>query len=350
MKESITVFFFTNNNHLSNVRTLQSIYRQDYPYINLIVCNDAGYGFQSERLLGNFEAGRGTNIEYVYFQENPHPMGECDSQTQLWDRINSEYYYVIHSGDMLELPSALRLCINNLRLDRSLAATVTGLREKNVAFKEVLSEITITQDPEAQGVFSRDNSDHLSPHRVRDCMMVYRMRALKELAAQGLDNTQYLSKQALPALLKQGHRIMIRPMALCCYSEDSIRDMPQEAPNELGRSTLNHIQQLLQEKAAGEANPENMLFQSQVPPTPKPARNIHRVLYKLSSFKKIAAYAAAAVLLAIAAGLFLLMKELVFFCLGLGFLLLGGFAGSWTVAMLICNLYYKKNPQRLVSQ
>ena len=350
MKESITIFFFANNNHLSNVKTLQSIYRQDYPHINLIVCNDASYGFQSERLLGNFEAGRGINIEYIYFQENVHSMGECASQTQLWDRIGSEYYYVIHSGDILSSPSALRLCINNLRLDRSLAAMVTELQLRDAAFMRELSLTTVTEDPSVQGVFNKNDSDHLNPHQVRDCMVIYRMRVLKELAAQGLDNTQYLGKQALPALLKLGHRIMVRPTSLCYYSEDSIQDVPQEEPEQLGRGTLNRIQQLLQEKATGETHGEHMLFQSQVHPAPEPARNIHRVLYKLSSFKKIAVYAAATVLLAIAAGLFLLLKEPLFFCLGLGFLLLGCFAGMWTVAMLICNLYYKKNPQRLVSQ
>lgn len=346
MKEAVTIFFFANNNHLSNVRTLQSIYRQDYPHINLVVCNDCTYGFQSERLLNNFEAGRGANIEYIYYQENPIPMGECGSQLQLWDRIDTEYYFVIHSGDLLSSPDALRLSINSLRLDRSLAAVVNGLNLKDEAFNKVLSTTTITRNPQAQGIYSAADKNELRAHRVRDCMAVYRLKMLKKLPRETLEDNRYLGKQALPALLEEGHRIAVRTTALCCYSESSIQDVVIPEPTKLGRDTLRNIRDMLQEQAE---KPEDMLFQSQVPQPPAPRRNRHRVLYKLSSLKKILRYAGVAVLLAIAAGLFLQLEAPLAF-LGWGFLALAACAGAFAVAMLVCNLYYKKNPQRLVNQ
>lgn len=346
MKESLTVFFFVNNNHLSNVRTLQSIYRQDYPHINLVVCNDCTYGFQGERLLNNFEAGRGANIEYLYFQENPWPMGECASQLQLWDRIHSDYYYVIHSGDQLAEPDALRRGVNALRLDRSLAASVAVVELWDEDFKKLLSGTTLTKDPEAQGVFSAADKNQLQLHRLRDCMTVYRLEALKKLTFEEDDRSRFLSKQAMPQLLEMGRRIMVQSYTLCTYSQGSVQDQPIAEPSKLGRDTLNNITKLLQER---EQVGENALFQAEVPPVKPPKRNVHKLLYKLSTLKKIAIYAGGAVLLSIAAALFLLLEQPVFFAIGLGFLALAACAAGLALLMFGLNLYYKKNPQRLVN-
>ena len=346
MKESLTIFFFVNNNHLSNVRTLQSIYRQDYPHINLVVCNDCTYGFQSERLLNNFEADRGANIEYLYFQENPWPMGECASQTQLWDRIHSDYYYVIHSGDELAEPDVLRRCVATLRLDRSLAAAVAAVEQWDDKRRKLLATTTVTKDPEAQGVFSAADQKQLQVHRLRDCMAVYRLETLKKLTLDVEDPTRFLSKQAMPQLLEMGRRITVQPYTLCQYTQSSVQDFLLPEPAQLGRDTLRNIQQLLQER---EQTGENALFQADVPPVKPPKRNIHKMLYKLSTVKKIALYAGGAVMLSVAAALFLMLEQTVFFLIGCGFLALAAGAAGLTVLMLVLNLYYKKNPQRLVN-
>ena len=345
MKESITVFFFANNNHLSNVKTLQSIYKQDYPHINLVVCNDCTYGFQSERLLNNFEAGRGANIEYLYFQENPWPMGECASQTQLWDRIHSDYYFVIHSGDQLAAPEALRQCINTLRLDRSLAAAVAGVELRDKDFKKCLSTTRLTKDPEAQGVFSSADKNQLRLHRLRDCMTVYRLSALKKLDLAQDDRSRFLSKQAMPQLLEKGHRITVQQSILCCYSDDGVQDVTIPEPTKLGKDTLRNIEELLKQQTRD----PKALFEAEVPAPKAPNRNRHTMLYKLSTFKKIGLYAGGSVLLAIAAALFLHLKQKVFFAVGLGFLALAACTAGLAAVMMLLNLYYKKNPQKLVN-
>lgn len=346
MKESITVFFFVNNNHLSNVRTLQSIYKQTYSHINLVVCNDCTYGFQSERLLNNFEAGRGSNIQYLYFLENPWTMGECASQTQLWDRIDSEYYFVIHSGDQFTAPDALQRSINTLRLDRSLAAAVAPLELWSDDHRKLLSTTTVTKDPESQGVFGKADLSLLRLHRVRDCMTVYRLEALKKLELTEQDRSRFLGRLALPRLLERGRRITVQTVPLCSYCEADIQDQPVAEPTKLGRDTLRNIEQLLLER---QQTPENRLFHSNVPQPNAPKRNIHTMLYKLSTLKKLGVLAAGAVLLAIAAALFMGLEKPVFLAVGLGFLGLSACAGLLTLALLFCNLYYKKNPQRLVN-
>ena len=345
MKESITVFFFVNNNHLSNVRTLQSIYKQDYPRINLVVCNDCTYGFQSERLLNNFEAGRGSNIQYLYFLENPWPMGECAAQFQLWDRIASEYYFVIHSGDQFADPSALQRSINTLRLDQSLAAAVSPLELWSEEHKKLISTTTITKDPESQGVFGKADVSLLRLHRVRDSMTVYRLEALKKLELPEQDQSRFLGRLALPALLEKGRRITVQTLPMCTYCEADIQDQPVAEPTQLGRNTLRHIEQLLQ----NQSSTQDKLFESNVPPAKAPKRNIHTMLYKISTLKKLCMFAGGAVLLAIAAALFMGLEGSIFTIIGLGFLALSACAGLGTLALLFCNLYYKKNPQRLVN-
>lgn len=345
MKESITVFFFVNNNHLSNVRTLQSIYKQDYPRINLVVCNDCTYGFQSERLLNNFEAGRGSNIQYIYFLENPWTMGECASQFQLWDRIHSEYYFVIHSGDQFVDPNALQRSINTLRLDQSLAAAVAPLELWSDEHKKLISTTTITKDPESQGVFGKTDVSLLRLHRVRDCMTVYRLEALKKLDLPEQDPSRFLGRLALPALLEKGHRITVQTLALCSYCEADIQDQPVAEPTGLGRDTLRNIEQLLQKQSSA----QDRLFDSKAPKAKVPGKNIHTMLYKLSTLKKIGVFAGGTVLLAIAAALFLGLEKMIFSIIGLAFLALSVCTGLGTLALLFCNLYYKKNPQRLVN-
>ena len=346
MKEAVTVFFFVNNNHLSNVRTLQSIYKQTYPRINLVVCNDCTYGFQSERLLNNFEAGRGSNIQYLYFLENPWTMGERASQTQLWDRIDSEYYFVIHSGDQFVAPDALQRSINTLRLDQSLAAAVAPLEQWSDGYKKLLSTTTVTKDPESQGVFGKADMSLLRLHRVRDCMVVYRLEALKKLEISEQDHSRFLGRLVMPLLLEKGHRITVQTAPMCSYCDADIQDLPMAEPTGLGRNTLRNIEQLLQERQQA---PENRLFHSDVPQPKAPKRNIHTMLYKLSTLKKLGIFAAGAVLLAIAAALFMGLEKPVFLAVGLGFLGLSACAGLLTLALLFCNLYYKKNPQRLVN-
>ena len=97
-------------------------------------------------------------------------------------------------------------------------------------------------------------------------------------------------------------------------------------------------------------SPEQLaLFEAEVPTPQAPKRNRHTMLYKLSTFKKIGLYAAGSVLLAIAAALFLLLKQTVFCIVGLGFLALSVCAAGLAFMMLLLNLYYKKNPQKLVN-
>jgi hypothetical protein len=241
----------------------------------------------------------------------------------------------------------LLLSINTLRLDRSLAAAVSAFELWDDDNKKLLATTSVTKDPESQGVFSKTDLSQLRLHRVRDCMAVYRLSALKKLTLADHDRSRFLGKQALPALLEQGRRITVLASALCSYSEKAIADEPVAEPTKLGRDTLRNIEQLLQQKQEQEGG--NKLFHANVPAPKAPKRNIHTMLYKLSTLKKIGAYAAGAVLLAIAAALFMLLRTPVFFIIGLGFLALAVCAAGLTAAMLVCNLYYKKNPQRLVN-
>lgn len=346
MKESVTIFFFANNNHLSNVKTLQSIYRQDCDNLNLIVCNDCTYGFQNERLLNNFEAGRPANIQYVYFHENSHPMGEFASQTQFWDRINSEYYLTVHSGEVFTAPDALRSCVNTLRWDKSLAAAVAGVEQWDTRFKKRLSVDKITDD-EHHTVLSGADMANLHLDCIRDCMVLYRLPELRSMMLHIGEDVCQISSEIIPYFLENGSRIAIRHIAMCRYSEDSIQDVQIPAPAKLGSDSLRNIEKMLQESAGRQQGGTEPLFNSSVASSPKRKKNIHLILYKLCTLARIKSLALIALLLYIAAALFLSLDSMQTF--GLLFMVLACLATVCVMVMVGLNLHYKRNPQRLVA-
>ena len=67
MRPSTVVILLAGSDHLKNVKTLQSIFKQDYENIRLVVCNDHTYGFENQRLLNNFRHERPENIRQIYF-------------------------------------------------------------------------------------------------------------------------------------------------------------------------------------------------------------------------------------------------------------------------------------------
>lgn len=345
MKESVTIFFFANNNHLSNVRTLQSIYRQNCDHINLIVCNDCTYGFQSERLLNNFEAGRPANVEYVHFHENPYPMGEFASQRQFWDRIDSEYYLVIHSGEQLAAPDALRACVDTLRLDKSLAAAVMDLEEWDAGFKHRLAVTQCIETAGNSGILSGEDRQRLHPEQIRDCMVVYYLPVLRRLALVFNEDACQISGEVIPYLLEKGHRIVRKSGALCRYSEDSVQDVQVPEPTRLGSEALHNIQMILQDSEWKEQQSE-ILFHSSAAASKTPKRNYHLLAYKLCTFTRIKNLALITLLLYIAAALFLLTGAPF---VGPIFMMAAGVATVCVGSMLVLNLYYKRNPQRLVA-
>lgn len=340
MNNSVVVFFFTSSNHLSNVKTLQSIYRQDYRHIRLIVCNDCTSGFESERLLNNFEHDRPENIEYIVFQENERHIGEFRSQAQFWSRLTDAFFFTIHSGEYFTSPSALRSCVQKLKENGSVCAVACNCSCWDSSFRALQEEYTAAAF--LAGVGNATGG-------IRDCMVLYRVSALRDIPLQLDETCTHISQQVVPYLLEQGKRIAVLEKSICRFSDESLDPMLAPIPTEFGRHTLENIERLLRERTQDQPTPETALFQAQPNiPQKKSKRNLFLMLSKLSTVSRILLYAVAALLLFTAGALFLNLHTGLFTVMGIGFLVLAVLAAVFTVGMLGCNLYLKKNPQRLV--
>lgn len=339
MKNSVVVFFFTSSNHLSNVKTLQSIYRQDYRHIRLIVCNDCTSGFESERLLNNFEHDRPDNIEYIVFQENERPLGEFRSQAQFWSRLTDAFFFTIHSGEYFASPSSVRSCVQKLKENGSVCAVVCNCDRRDSSFRVVEKEYA------AADILAGAAGQVCE---LRDCMVLYRVSALQATTFRPDDTLTHISRQLVPHLLAQGNRVTVLDKDICHFSDESIDPMLAPVPAEFGSHTLENIENLLREQQAQPAQ-KTALFQAQPDISKKHSgRNIFLLLSKLSTVSRILLYAIVTLLLFTAGGLFLNLGAGLFTVMGIGFLVLAVLAAFWTAGMLVCNLYLKKNPQRLV--
>lgn len=333
MNDSVTLFFFVNNNHIQNVRTLQSIYTQDYPSLRLIICNDCTYGFESQRLLNNFREGKPDNVEQILFHENPVPMGEYASQSQFWPRLNTAFFLTIHSGERFTAPSSISDCVRSLRSDSTLSAAVTGVELWDDAFANRLSA----------------TAGSLSSAPARDCQVLYRISALQGLSLVPDRHDPHISRLLIPHLLETGHRVVTLPLCLCKYSHQAVTDTPVPLPTTLGSETLANIDALLQNRQV--SNPAGDLFGSTLP-APKQKKPNRRLvlLYKLSTLSWIRSCAIAALLLLTAGALFLNLQTPLALALGIGLLVCAAGAFCVTGGLVLCNLYFKRNPQRLVNQ
>ncbi len=346
MKNSVVVFFFANNNHISNVKTLQSIYRQDYENINLIICNDSTYGFENERLLNNFEEYKGNNVHQIYFHENPYPLGEYRSLLQFLNRIDGEFIITMHSGECFITSTALRKCITNLLYDVSLDAILVDAEQWTSDLTQPMSVDSAIEA--ASNHIMLDNTQSITYEKIRDCMVIYRLSVLRNNQFMIDNHYTHISQCIIQQLIKEGKRVVYMPMKLCKYSNDSVQDRTAEIPAEFGNVTLKNIERLLQKSEKEERKQENILFQSAIEEPPQPKKNLNLILYNLSSFVRIKSYAIIALLLFIAAGMFLNMDSMMMALIGRVFMILAFGSSVWMACMIGCNLYYKKNPQRLV--
>lgn len=343
-EKRLLVVFLTNDNHLSNVKTLQSIYKQDYPNIYLAVCNDCTDQFQSERLLNNFEAGKPENIKRICYRENEHPMGEYLSQKQFWDCMAADYVVTLHSGEYFASPQALTNCIRYLSYNSSVSAVITKAELWSDDMKKRLSLYSSTKDDQV----TPGETPQLNIENLRDCMMMCRIEALNNLDVQTVQSEKPVSQIVCSALLEQGQTVTTQPMSLCKFSQASIQNIAVSVPDTYGNSTLQSISELIQSSPARTLEMVAAADASEPISVSDKYRKIILKLYKYSSFSKLKFYAVIDLLIAIFATLLFLTEATVLIIAVKIMAVIAVMMFVWMLGMLACNLYFKKNPQRLV--
>ena len=341
----VTVFFFVNNNHISNVKTLQSIYKQDYSNINLLICNDCIYGFESERFLYNFQEYKNENISQIYFHENFHPLGEYESVLQFRGRLKGEFLIIIHSGEYFLSSSILRESIAAMEYDSSIAAEIFNAEYWDDSFTKRIAVETALINSSARQLL---HADDIMINKLRDCMVIYRLSVLNTINLKAVPLNLCTSQCVIPQIMENGAVISI-PASLCRFSLDSTQNRPKKAPESLGNVRLKNIEKILEQNKTKEIPPNSIFEPSVLKP---PIYNIHKLpltLYKFSTYIRVKNYAVISLLLFIAAALFFNLSNPLSFLLGTFFIVLASVASLWTIGMAGCNLYFKKNPQRLVN-
>ena len=342
----LLVILMTNDNHLSNVKTLQSIYTQDYPDIYLVICNDCTDQFQNERLLYNFSNGKPENIKQIVFHENPIPMGEYVSQRQFWNYFHADYIVTIHSGEYFVSPQALTRCIKYLQYDSSVAAVVASAELWSDDMKKCLSLYTAVEE---KTDIERDvKKTQIEIGKLRDCMLIWRTESINISNDECVHENSCVGQDICVALLRKQKEVMVLPISLCKFSKQSIRSTVASIPNTYGSVVLQSIAALLhfpKAKRGGDIGRRTPAVENH---TSEKQRNRNLKLYQYSRLTKLKIYAVIEFILILSTVALLFTNNTVRIVLGVLLIIAVVALFIWMIAMLLCNLYFKKNPQRLV--
>ena len=336
-EKSFLIVEFVNDNDLSNVKTLQSIFTQDCPVYDLVVCNDCTDAFQCERFLYNVTDHMPSNLRQIQVIENPHPRGETASLRAILAKYETDYTVVLHSGEILTGGDVLRRAAAEFDPDEAISALAVQAEQWDEDMKECERTLAWSDEAERNGL--RD---------LRDCQFVYRSGALRR-ALQAADAEKSRVLEAVVPTLAAAGAVSARDWALCRFSERSVTSEAVELPEELGSERLRHIAQLLEE-GADEKSAQTPLPPKRTTQANDPVRKRKLWLYKHSRFQRLKS-AMAVTLMLILLGLFLLSQKAAFpllSMLGVPALVVAALMALWIFAMLCCNLYYRKHPERLV--
>lgn len=332
--KSVLVVLFANNNHLSNVKTLQSIYRQNYGNFYLLVCNDAGSNFQAERLLYNFLDKQPEGIQQIYMVENRFPKGEICTLRDKLGFAQTDYVLILHAGEYLAEKDTLSQCVEMFEAHENASALALAADLYYSDMKELDETYTVPQDGQ------------IDPDHMRDCMLFYRYdtlaAALQRDAAEGCTT---LWEHALPDL----SGLYAVNQSVCHFSKTSIEDTPCEIPQELGNPRMLKIARMLAEGtgAASESAPASQVKLA-APRKVSKKQKLVGWLYKQSRFHSLLIYAILALLLVACAVLFLWVVPGIGKVLGVLLAVAAVLAVLWCFGLVAFNLYFRKHPERLM--
>ncbi len=340
-ENSLLIIEFVNGNHLSNVKTLQSVFEQDYPLYDLVVCDDCSDGFQCERFLWNITDHQPNNLRQVHVIENQHPIGEIASVKRILQEHDADFVFIIHAGEYLIGSKGLSRCINSLQNNDCLStiATITERRTEDLKLKEAEYQYTILDKLMEQKRFLAQEW--------KDCMFIYRVKALR-IALNSVRNSDYaVCKLAIPLFAKDNSIAAIE-YPLCMFSNLSIEDEPVDIPVSLGNERLNRIEEKLKKDKEQTQTTKLSLEEPDINTVLK-RRKLW--LYKHSRFQRMKLTLAIALLLFLIA-LFLIYSQAAIpsslRLIGKAIFVAGCVLLFWILCMTCCNLYYRKHPERLV--
>jgi len=316
VQKSILLIAMLNNNHLSNVRTLQSIYSQTHPEIYLVICNDAIPKFDCELIIYNL-FDKPDNIKGIYLKENRYPLGEFLSQQQFFNKVNTQYVFTIHSGEYFISHNSLESLVNEMERQNDAVAICC---HTELWSNDMRTRLNIYPDFDlgSDGKLSISVLDYNSFKNLRDCMFLYKLSVIKNLKYDQINWNAKAYETIIPKLLNSGYKIACTRISICKYSLESIKQIEVKIPESFGNNGL----QLLKEKLKkSELNESQFYIEYEAIQQNKKKKNnkISGYINKFFTTKRIISLFQLAVLLTICAILLLYLKKSIFTIISIPF-------------------------------
>ncbi|MCR4691042.1 MAG: hypothetical protein K5739_06850 [Lachnospiraceae bacterium] len=325
------IIFVANDNHVSNVNTLQSIFKQEYPILSLVILNDDTNAFQCERLMWNITDHIPENIEKIQIVENRYPIGEPVSVRNIIRKSNAEYVMILHSGERFSSAQVLNKCWDALEQEPDTGILTAPVEERSADLKKVIKKHIFD-------TVSDTSSEN------RDAMYIYRLDILRGMLEEAAKRNVHVCDSISSVLPEESVRRMALDFSLCIFTPKELEDTPSEVPQILGNEKLQNIKKLMEEHKSNPTAPRPVHRDT----TPAPSQKNKRILwaFKNSRFLRIKTNILIDLLLIFFAVLFYTEKILPpAWCV---FAAAGVLLTLWIIVMLACNLYFRKHPERLV--
>ncbi len=214
-KKCVLIIAFTNDNHLSNVKMIQSIFKQDYENIILAICNDSTGNFQEERFFYNLAPNRPDGVRKIYFNCNKYTIGEINSFKNLVNKFKSEYVFVIHSGEYFTENSSIKKCVEIFEENENSVAISARTEVWSDDMKKCNETLSYSVDN-----FLFDKIIGSSTKKTSDCMFMYRTSLLDNIEISNKYKNIYLN--IISEIEKNKYDITASEYSICKFSPQSI--------------------------------------------------------------------------------------------------------------------------------
>lgn len=138
MKPLVTIIVLCYRNFRYVYQTLDSIFRQDYPNIELIVSDDGSANFPEEKIRAYIEEHAGKNITSRRINHNSKNMGTVKHLNIAAKLANGEYFMSVSADDTIDHPEVVSTYVQNLssKVDADILMAQTAMYDENM--KKVL--------------------------------------------------------------------------------------------------------------------------------------------------------------------------------------------------------------------
>lgn len=326
----VFIILMLTNNHISNVKSFQSIYCQDYENIFVIAYNDCTSHFESERFGWNLENKRGSNIRQVVFEESKYQFGEYAALKKYWNQMDDGVTITLHAGEYFKNATSVSECVKRFASDDKLDVMVSPCVCYTADMKKAVRVLETKQAGSDANSF-------------RDCMVMAKTKVLQAIDMEVDVREKHVMRHILNQMREENYVIYNSEQTLCIYSNESVD--PQDTPvsDVLVDKRLNEIAKQYHTSLYNEEG--EVLSTRNIQPF-IPSIYEAPLLERLVTLKRLMMYLFITLAMLLVGGLLSMIKQpplqiIAWLILGLGVI-----CALWTFVALAINLFYKHKKRK----